>query len=615
MNSQMFCRQCQETMAGTGCERVGICGKKPQAAALQDMLVCALVRLSAVTTRLRRERKAVRESTDQLVTESLCMTLTGANYDPERLSGQIRQVNAATEQLRAGVSHAELLPETELPADTLPYAAEQAAKLHEVCENTDPDIRSFRELILYTVKGIAAFSFEAQALGGETAEISVFLQRALSSLTDDSLTGGNLLALAMECGRYAMKAMELLDGAKKAAFGKPVPAEAQAARGNRPGILVAGSSFAVLGQVLRQTADAGVDVYVHDELFAACAYPVLRDMPHFRGVYGRSWWNQKSEFEAFGGPVILSGEPFAPVKKTLEEKLFTVGYTGYPGVRHLAGKPDGVPDLQPVIEEALRSAPPVPQETAPAPAGFGPEAAEQLAKELAPSVLEGTCGKICMLLGEDGRAGLRKYDTDFCRYLPETTQFLAAGSVRHRIPEDMIRAGRVRQAGQTADAWSLIRFASVLRRECGFESFSSLPLIWHLSWYGQRSLAVLMALLYMDIRGVLFGPSMPAFLSASLREVLEGYFGLRLISAPQQDAETLSGVTGGPVRADMIIADIIRQYPSLMQVLAGVGMHCFTCGVAQSETLDQACRVHGLDTVDVMAKLNEHLRAESGAKA
>lgn len=610
----MFCYQCQETMQNKGCTRTGVCGKKPDLADAQDVLVHVTRGLSAVTTQLRRERKTVDPGVNRLICRNMVMTMTGTCFDTGAIEARTGEALACLQELFPQLDSREALPEAVVFL-TIVRTPEALAGEAGVLEEADEDIRSFRELITYGVKGIAAFLDQANSLGFDDEDVNIFIQRALAQLLDRTMTGGNLLALVMEAGRYAVRAMELLDRARRETYGDPEWGVLPAGTRNNPAVLVSGSSLKDLELVLEQTAGCGIDVYTHGELSSAHRYPAFRRYPHLAGHYGGAWWRQKEEFDSFHGPVLVTSDCLIPPKEALLGRLYTTGPAGWPSCRHIAETADGKKDFSELIAAAKTCEAPGPLSYESYDTGFSHAKADELAQHIEKALKEGTVRKLVFLAGSDGRSKSRSYYTDFVRALPENAVILTAGDVGERFLRRADAAGReaapgipnVISAGQISDVWSLIMLIVKLRELAGADSLSQLPLTWNFSWYSQRSTAVLLALLYMDIRHIHLGPSMPAFLSTNVRNVMEKYMGLEASGTPLSDAEAQMGGSELLIRPDMIVGDIVREYPSLAAVMAENGLHCIGCGVSQVETLEEACMTHGIDLQDMLEILNDEL--------
>ena len=609
----MFCYQCQETMSGRGCTRGGICGKKTDLAELQDLLVWASKGLGAVTTQLRKEKKEIPVQADTLIRMNLCRTMTNAVFDNAVIERAIGETVAMTASLLPHVDKQEVLPDAARWAGKPEDYRDQAARIGIPQEQTGEDLVSFRETLTIALKGIAAYHLQAVELGGDDSDIDVFLQRALGQTLEEDLTGGNLLALLMEAGRYAIRAMDLLHRARIDAFGDPEPVDVPAASGGRPGILVSGNNMHDLAQLLEQTKDSGVDVYTHGELLSAHAYPKLRAYPHLAGHSGGSWIDQKETFAAFPGPILVTGENVVLPKASYQERLFTgdpVALPGCPGIRN----EEGESDFSALIDMAVHSDPLSANEGKAWKTGYGYRALFDRGRDVARAIREEKIRKIAVILGDDGRVKKRVYYTDIPKALPQDVLILSAGSVVCRFPEqsgEIDGIPRFMHSGELADGYALIQFLLRLKEELTLDSLNQLPMFISLSWHAQRSVATLLALLYLDIKRIFLGPTRPAFLSEGVWNVLSTYFGVRDISTVHEDLESVLGAPEDLIRADMIIGDIVRTYPSLVPVMSGVGLHCIGCGVSEMENLEQACATHGLDVYDIMELLNDHLRKTS----
>ena len=598
-------------MAGSGCTRGGVCGKSPVLSDMQDLLVWVTKGLGAVTTQLRKEKKDIPGHVNGLIRGNLCATMTHACFDTDAVRERV------TETLEMSAA---LLPQLKAPEE-MPEAASwdgtpdmYADKAQTVGPQTaaDEDIRSFRELITYAVKGIAAMQEQAAALGTEDTDIDIFIQRALGQCLDDRMTGGNLLALAMEAGRYGIRSMDALDRGRTERFGTPERTEVTVGE-VRPGagILVTGSGMQELQELLEQTKDSGVSVYTHGDLLAAHAYPAFRGYAHLAGHYGGSWRGQKEDFERFRGPVLVTSEGVMIPKSSYRDRMYTTGAVRIPGCVHIDTAEDGRRDYAALIRQAAGCAGPEAAGTGTFVTGCGHEELFRLADAAAEGIRSGQIARIAVIAGDDGRAKKREYYTDLVKAMPKDVLILTAGSVQYRFPEvNGMAAGlpRVHGAGELADIYSVIQFALRLRETMELDDLNLLPMFFSLSWHGQKAAAVLMSLLYLDIKHITIGPSMPAFLSENVRSLFTGYFGLKTVTTVQEDLSSALGEVTEWITEDMIVGDIVRSYPSLVPVMASVGLHCIGCGVSQIETLREACVTHGLDIRKVREILNEDLR-------
>lgn len=616
-NNAMFCYQCQETMGGTGCTRVGMCGKKPDLAAMQDVLIYVTKGLSAITTQLRREKTEITADVNHMVTANLFATITNADFDKEDIISRIEATLRKEDELLAKVSKKEALPEASLWRGSREEFAAKAAGVG-VLATKDEDIRSFRELIIYGVKGLAAYVSHANALGKEDTDIDMFMQRALAQTMDDTLTGGTLLALVMETGRYGVRGMDLLDKANTEAYGNPEITKVNIGVRSNPAILISGHDLKDLEMLLEQTQGTGVDVYTHGEMLPAHYYPAFKKYDNFVGNYGNAWWKQKEEFESFNGPVLLTTNCLVPPKDSYKDRLFTTGNAGYPGCVHIDADENGHKDFSPIIEMAKSLPSPTEIETGEIVGGFAHNQVFALADKVVDAVKSGAIQKFVVMAGCDGRAKTRSYYTDFAKALPKDTVILTAGCAKYRYNKldlgDINGIPRVLDAGQCNDSYSLVQIALKLKEAFGYDNLNQLPIVYNIAWYEQKAVIVLLALLYLDVKHIHLGPTLPAFLSPNVANVLVKYFGISGISTVQQDMDAMLGGSDQLIRADMIVGDIVQAYPSLVPVMLSCGLHCISCGVSEMETLEEACLTHGLDVYDILEILNDELAHENNGK-
>lgn len=538
MNPKMFCYQCQEAAGCSGCTKMGVCGKSPEVAAMQDLLTYATKGLSAVTTQLREEGRRVPDEINRRIVRNLFTTITNVNFDLQSITAQIRETLDAKEALLAQIAHADKLPEAALwTAETSDFPA--AAARAGVLATEQEDVRSLRELILYGLKGLAAYTSHANALLHSDESLDTFLQRALAATLDDSLAADALVALALETGRYGVKGMELLDRANTETYGNPRITRVKTGVGKNPGILVSGHDLKDLEMLLQQTQGTGIDVYTHSEMLPAHYYPVFRKYPNFIGNYGNAWWSQKEEFEAFHGPILMTTNCIVPPKDSYRDRLYTTGAVRYPGCRHIpenAGKPK---DFSCLIEHAGRCAPPAELEQGEIIGGFAHAQVLALADQIAEAVQSGAIRKFVVMAGCDGRAGSRSYYTEFARALPKDTVILTAGCAKYRYNKldlgDIGGIPRVLDAGQCNDSYSLAVIALKLKEIFGVEDINDLPIVYNISWYEQKAVIVLLALLHLGIRNIHLGPTLPAFLSPNVCKVLTDNFGIAGIGTVEED--------------------------------------------------------------------------------
>lgn len=616
-NNAMFCYQCQETMGGTGCTRVGMCGKKPDLAAMQDLLIYVTKGLSAIATQLRREKAEITADVNHMVTANLFATITNADFDKEDIISRIEATLRKEDELLAKVSKKDALPEASLWRGSREEFAAKAAGVG-VLATKDEDIRSFRELITYGVKGLAAYVSHANALGKEDTEIDMFIQRALAQTMDDTLTGGTLLALVMETGRYGVRGMDLLDRANTETYGNPEITKVNIGVRSNPAILISGHDLKDLEMLLEQTQGTGVDVYTHGEMLPAHYYPAFKKYENFAGNYGNAWWKQKEEFESFNGPVLLTTNCLVPPKDSYKDRLFTTGNAGYPGCVHIDADENGHKDFSAIIEMAKKLPSPTEIETGEIVGGFAHNQVFALADKVVDAVKSGAIQKFIVMAGCDGRAKTRSYYTDFAKALPKDTVILTAGCAKYRYNKldlgEINGIPRVLDAGQCNDSYSLVQIALKLKEVFGYDNLNQLPIVYNIAWYEQKAVIVLLALLYLDVKHIHLGPTLPAFLSPNVANVLVKYFGISGISTVQQDIDSMLGGSDQLIRADMIVGDIVQAYPSLVPVMLSCGLHCIGCGVSEMETLEEACMTHGLDVYDMLDILNDELAHEKNNK-
>ena len=543
MEQNMFCYQCQETARCQGCTVTGVCGKKPDVAAMQDLLVDVTRGLAAVTTALRGQGAAVDPAVDQLITYSLFVTITNANLDKEAIRADIQAVL----DCKAG-----LLPQVQDPA-ALPAAArwdgagdwEERAKTVGVLATRDEDIRSLRELITYGLKGLAAYTKHANALGQRDPAVDAFLQRALAATLDDSLRADDLIALTLETGRHGVAGMALLDQANTSAYGHPQITKVKLEVGKNPGILISGHDLRDLEMLLEQTKGTGVDVYTHSEMLPAHYYPAFQKYPHFVGNYGNAWWQQKEEFAAFHGPILMTTNCIVPPAPSYRDRLYTTGAAGWPGCVHIPGGIGEEKDFSAIIAHAKKCAPPEELETGEIVGGFAHEQVFALADKVVQAVKSGAIRKFVVMAGCDGRAKSRNYYTDFAKALPQDTVILTAGCAKYKynkLPLGEIGGiPRVLDAGQCNDSYSLSLIALKLKEIFGLDDINDLPIVYNIAWYEQKAVIVLLALLYLGVKNIHLGPTLPAFLSPNVAKVLVENFGIAGIGTVEEDLALFFG--------------------------------------------------------------------------
>ena len=541
MENQMFCYQCQETAGCSGCTRVGVCGKQPDVAAMQDLLVYVTKGISAVTTTLRQEGVEIQPAVNHMITLNLFTTITNANFSKEAIIARIQDTLSEKDLLLSKLN-------TLTSTDTLPEAAlwngsenEFAAKAATVgiLSTENEDIRSLRELITYGLKGLSAYSKHANVLLQDNEEIDAFMQRALAATLDDSLSADDLIALTLETGKYGVDGMALLDNANTSTYGNPEITKVNIGVGTRPGILVSGHDLRDLEMLLKQTQGSGVDVYTHSEMLPAHYYPAFKKYPNFVGNYGNAWWKQKEEFESFHGPILMTTNCIVPPKDSYKDRLYTTGAAGYPGCKHISGEIGEEKDFSAIIEQAKHCAAPEEIERGEIIGGFAHNQVLALADDIVTAVKSGAIRKFVVMAGCDGRMKSRNYYTDFAKALPKDTVILTAGCAKYKYNKlnlgDIGGIPRVLDAGQCNDSYSLAVIALKLKEVFGLEDINKLPIIYNISWYEQKAVIVLLALLYLGVKNIHLGPTLPAFLSPNVTKVLVDNFGIAGIGSVEED--------------------------------------------------------------------------------
>lgn len=538
MENQMFCYQCQETAGCSGCTRVGVCGKQPDVAAMQDLLVYATKGISAVTTTLRQEGVAIQPAVNHMITLNLFTTITNANFSKEAIIARIQETLSEKDLLLSKLTNIDALPEAALWNGSVEEFDTKAAAVG-VLSTENEDIRSLRELITYGLKGLSAYSKHANVLLQDNEEIDAFMQRALAATLDDSLSADDLITLTLETGKYGVDGMALLDNANTSTYGNPEITKVNIGVGTRPGILVSGHDLRDLEMLLKQTQGSGVDVYTHSEMLPAHYYPAFKKYPNFVGNYGNAWWKQKEEFESFHGPILMTTNCIVPPKGSYKDRLYTTGAAGYPGCKHISGEIGEEKDFSAIIEQAKHCAPPEEIERGEIIGGFAHNQVLALADDIVTAVKSGAIRKFVVMAGCDGRMKSRNYYTDFAKALPKDTVILTAGCAKYKYNKlnlgDIGGIPRVLDAGQCNDSYSLAVIALKLKEVFGLEDINELPIIYNISWYEQKAVIVLLALLYLGVKNIHLGPTLPAFLSPNVAKVLVDNFGIAGIESVEED--------------------------------------------------------------------------------
>lgn len=544
MDQKMFCYQCQETAGCKGCTVVGVCGKQPDVAAMQDLLVWVTKGISAVTTRLREEGRAVADEVNHLVTENLFTTITNANFDKAALEKRIEKTLEMKTALWEQLERRDNLPEaagwTGEPSEFIKKASEAGVLIGQ-----NEDIISLRSLITYGLKGLSAYTRHANVLLQEDREADAFLQRALAATLDDSLSVDDLIHLTLETGEYGVRGMALLDRANTETYGNPEITTVDIGVGSNPGILVSGHDLRDMEMLLDQTQGSGVDVYTHSEMLPAQYYPAFKKYPNFKGNYGNAWWCQREEFETFNGPILMTTNCIVPPKDSYKDRLYTTGAAGYPGCTYINGGIGGKKDFSVIIQHAKRCEPPVGIEQGQIVGGFAHAQVLALADKVVDAVKSGKIRKFVVMAGCDGRAKSRTYYTDFAKALPEDTVILTAGCAKYRYNKlnlgDIEGIPRVLDAGQCNDSYSLAVIAMKLQEIFGLDDINDLPIIYNIAWYEQKAVIVLLALLSLGVKNIHLGPTLPAFLSPNVVNVLVEKFGIAGIDSVESDMELFFG--------------------------------------------------------------------------
>ena len=544
MDQKMFCYQCQETAGCKGCTVVGVCGKQPDVAAMQDLLVWVTKGISAVTTRLREEGRAVADEVNHLVTENLFTTITNANFDKAAIEKRIEKTLEMKTALWEQLERRDNLPEaagwTGEPSEFIKKASEAGVLIGQ-----NEDIISLRSLITYGLKGLSAYTRHANVLLQEDREADAFLQRALAATLDDGLSVDDLIHLTLETGEYGVRGMALLDRANTETYGNPEITTVDIGVGSNPGILVSGHDLRDMEMLLEQTQGTGVDVYTHSEMLPAQYYPAFKKYPNFKGNYGNAWWRQKEEFEMFNGPILMTTNCIVPPKDSYKDRLYTTGAAGYPGCTYINGGIGGKKDFSVIIQHAKRCEPPTGIEQGQIVGGFAHAQVLALADKVVDAVKSGKIRKFVVMAGCDGRAKSRTYYTDFAKALPEDTVILTAGCAKYRYNKlnlgDIEGIPRVLDAGQCNDSYSLAVIAMKLQEIFGLDDINDLPIIYNIAWYEQKAVIVLLALLSLGVKNIHLGPTLPAFLSPNVVNVLVEKFGIAGIDSVESDVELFFG--------------------------------------------------------------------------
>ena len=534
----MFCYQCQETAGGKGCTVRGVCGKTETTAKLQDLLIYAVKGISEIVVKGKLDASRLKDINYEVI-NSLFITITNANFDDASIMNQIKRMLTMRDTLRDKASLSNPHDAVTFTVDSEASMLEKAGKIG-VLSIENEDIRSLKQMIIYGVKGMAAYTEHAKNLGKESLEISEFIYEAMSATLDESLSADALVALTLKTGEFGVKAMALLDDANTSSYGNPEISEVNIGVKKNPAILISGHDLRDMEQLLEQTKDTGVDVYTHSEMLPANYYPAFKKYKHFVGNYGNSWWRQIDEFVTFRGPILFTTNCIVPPKsEEVRARIFTTGSSGYPGCKHIDADSSGKKDFSEVIALAKTLPSPEEIETGSIVGGFAHHQVIALADKVVEAVKSGAIKKFFVMAGCDGRMNSRKYYTEFAEALPKDTVILTAGCAKFRYNKlhlgDIGGIPRVLDAGQCNDSYSLVVIAMKLKEVFGLNDINELPIAYNIAWYEQKAVIVLLALLSLGVKNIHLGPTLPGFLSPNVANVLVEKFGISPIGTVDED--------------------------------------------------------------------------------
>jgi len=539
----MFCYQCQEASKGTGCTVRGVCGKTDDLANMQDLLTYVLKGISIYSTGAR-ELGIENEEVNKFVANGLFMTITNANFDKARFIETIIKALELREIIKSELVNAGGVIDSNLHecATWKGSAAEFESKSMNVgvLKTENEDVRSLRELVIYGIKGIAAYTEHGYNLGYEGNDIYAFMQKGLAQTTNDSLTVDGLVALVLECGKYGVDAMALLDEANTTTYGNPEISKVNIGVRNNPAILISGHDLKDMEELLKQTEGTGVDVYTHSEMLPANYYPAFKKYTNLVGNYGNAWWKQDSEFESFNGPILMTTNCITPPKASYKERVYTTGASGFEGMKHIADRKDGkAKDFSVIIEHAKKCSSPIEIERGEIVGGFAHNQVLALADKVVEAVKTGAIKRFFVMAGCDGRMKGREYYTEFAKELPNDTVILTAGCAKYRYNKlefgEIGGIPRVLDAGQCNDSYSLVVIAMKLKELFALDDINELPITYNIAWYEQKAVIVLLALLHLGVKNIHLGPTLPAFLSPNVVNVLVENFGIAPIRTVEED--------------------------------------------------------------------------------
>ena len=565
---KMFCYQCQETAKGTGCTSIGVCGKDAETSGLQDLLIHTDKGVAAYSSVLRKNGKAkelIEGKVNRYLVNSLFITITNANFDDDAILDEIKAGLKLREELKALATEEEKKEAEKYGADLVNWYYESNEDLIKFSENQsvvgvlrteNEDVRSLRELIVYGLKGLAAYAEHAFNLGKTSEEIFAFVEEALLGTMDDSLTAEQLVALTMKTGEYGVKVMALLDEANTSVLGTPEITKVKIGAGKRPGILISGHDLWDLKQLLEQSKDSGVDIYTHSEMLPGHGYPELKKYSHFYGNYGNAWWDQRKDFTNFNGPIVFTTNCIVPPlnNASYKDRVFTTNAAGYPGWKRIKVNADGTKDFSEIIELAKTCQPPKEIESGEIIVGFAHNQVLSLADKIVENIKSGAIKRFIVMSGCDGRMKQRHYYTEFAENLPKNTIILTSGCAKYKYNKlnlgDINGIPRVLDAGQCNDSYSWAVVALKLKEVFGLNNINELPIVFNIAWYEQKAVIVLLALLYLGIKNIHVGPTLPGFLSPNVAKVLVENFGIAGITTVEEDLKKF-GLYEGSVLANI----------------------------------------------------------------
>lgn len=544
---KMFCNQCQETAKGTGCEIKGVCGKNYELSNLMDVLIYTMKGVSEIVVKAGLDAKNLQKTNHQMM-KGLFMTITNANFDDELMERQINVMLSLRDEVRKLAGDSLSDKKLHEAATFQVNSREEMLKLAPeigILATDDEDIRSLHQMIIYGLKGMSAYTEHALNLGKENHEICQFIYKALAATNDESLTVDDFVKLTLETGEYGVKAMALLDEANTSAYGNPEITEVNLGVRNNPAILISGHDLKDLEQLLDQTKGTGVDVYTHSEMLPAHSYPFFKKYDNLVGNYGSSWWKQIEEFETFKGPILFTTNCLVPPKSDeVASRIFASNAAGYPGCPYIEADENGFKDFSPIIEMAKKLPPPQEIETGKIVAGFAHAQVLALADKVIDGVKSGAIKKFFVMGGCDGRFNSREYYTEFAKRLPEDCIILTAGCAKYRYNKldlgNINGIPRVLDAGQCNDSYSLVLIALALKDAFQLNDINELPIVYNIAWYEQKAVIVLLALLYLGVKDIHLGPTLPGFLSPNVAKVLVENFGIAGIGKAIDDVKMMA---------------------------------------------------------------------------